>query len=354
VTPGSLHRWPLFSLAAAAIFIVSCNTQGVSNLLPEHARETLGGANSTSPPASPSAATAPQSSGSDSWLARLNYFRAMAGLNSVSDDTKMSAGDVMHARYLVKNNSGRPNPGLDMHLESSKNRWYTPEGYAAGRTSDVIPPNGIELTGQQAIDIWIEGPFHRFPILNPALKEVGFGVYSEDGETAIAMQIRKPGALDNPLVSPSHRSFINDESETPSDEGAPPRPIEFPPPNSRFPLASFSTGEWPNPLASCAGYQRPSGFPITLQLGSAEKPKLQSATLTSEGRTVESCAIDASSYRGDDQTMTYAGQASLENFGAIIVVPRERLHSGATYEVSIVADGKTYQWSFTIEGSSNR
>jgi uncharacterized protein YkwD len=350
-----LYRVQRILLATfATTFVASCTAQSASNLLPEHARAVLSGSENNTPAATPaSESTPPHASGSENWLARLNYFRAMAGLDPVADDTKMSAGDVMHARYLVKNYAGKPNPGLDAHLESSKNKWYTAEGYAAGRTSDVIPPSGMELTGQQAIDIWIEGPFHRFPILNPALKEAGFGVYREDGESAIAMQLRKPSAFENPLVSPSHRSFINDDSEAPSDDEAVARPIEFPPPNSSFPLASFSTREWPNPLASCPGYQNPTGFPITLQLGAQAEPKLQSAILTTEGRVVESCSFDASIYRGDDQTMTYAGQASLSSYGAIIVVPRERLHSGATYDVQIVADGKPYQWSFRIDNSSS-
>ncbi len=45
--------------------------------------------------------------------------------------------------------------------------------------------------------------------------------------------------------------------------------------------------------------------------------------LTSEGRIVESCAFDASSYRADDQTMTYAGEGTLQSYAAIVIVLRE-------------------------------
>src|SRR5579863_2459556 len=264
---------------AAAFFAFACNSQTASNLLPDHAREVLSGqpADAVSAANTPSAddASLPSSS-SDSWLARINYYRSMAGLDPVSQDSKMSAGDVKHARYMVKNYAGHTNLGLDMHREDKNNKWYTPEGFVAARTSDVIPPGSIELTDRQAIDLWVSGPFHRLPILNPALKEAGFGSYSEDGESAMALELRKPSALEDPnAASPTRRSFIRPDQtddEEPSDRNIQ-RIVEFPPANATVPLAAFDSGEWPNPLASCPGYQTPTGIPITLQLGGPVPPK---------------------------------------------------------------------------------
>ncbi len=239
-----------------------------------------------------------------------------------------------------------------MHLESSKKKWYTPEAYAAGPTSDLIPPNGIELTGQQAMDVWIEGSFHRFPILNPALKQVGFGAYTEDSKRAIAMQIRRPTALDNPLVTPSHRFVYPRPRRGPVRGSGIDSADRISVPELKLSLGSVPQRRVAKSACGMSRLSTPTGFPITLQLGGPAKPKVQSATLASDGRIVESCAFDASSYRGDDQTMTYAGQGSLENYGAIVIVPRQRLHSGASYQVSLVVDGKPYQWSFRIESSS--
>ena len=276
----------------------------------------------------------------------------MAGLEPVSRDSKMSDGDVKHARYMVKNFVGRTDLGLDMHHEDKRNQWYTAEGSIAGLTSDVIPPGGIELTDKQAIDLWVAGPFHRLPILNPALKEAGYGSYDEDGESAMALQLREPSALEHSTAfKPAPRSYImpaNRGDEDQSRDSAQ-RAVEFPPANATVSLAAFDSGEWPNPLASCPGYKAPTGIPITLQLGGPVPPKLQSATLTTDQQPLESCAFDASTYRGDDEIQTQTGRAVLENYGAIVLVPRARLHTGASYEVSIVADGKSYQWTFRVQ-----
>jgi uncharacterized protein YkwD len=341
----------------ALLFVSACNSQGVSNLLPDHAREVLNGqpAAATSASIAPSIDETPSTTpSSDGWLARINYYRAMAGLDPVAKNSKMSDGDVKHARYMVKNYVGRTDLGLDMHMESKNNQWYTAEGFIAGRTSDVIPPGGIELTDKQAIDLWVAGPFHRLPILNPSLKEAGFGSYSEDGESAIALQLREPTSLeDSTAFKPAPRSYIlppDRSREENESSGSITRVVEFPPANATVTLAAFDAGEWPNPLASCPGYKPPTGIPITLQLGGSVSPKVQSATLTTNGRPLESCSFDASNYRGDDEVQTVTGRGVLQNYGAIVLIPRARLHSGASYEVSIVADDKPYRWTFQVGG----
>ena len=356
----SMMLRPLNVVAALAAFaIAACNSQSAANLLPDHARAVLSG----QPDAAASVAITPSTDEAslaapspDSWLARINYYRAMAGLEPVSRDSKMSEGDVKHARYMVKNFVGRTDLGIDMHHEDKSNQWYTAEGSIAGLTSDVIPPGGIELTDKQAIDLWVSGPFHRLPILNPSLKEAGYGSYNEDGESAMAMQLREPSALEHSTAfKPAPRSYImpaNRGDEDQSNDVAQ-RAVEFPPANATVSLAAFDSGEWPNPLASCPGYKAPTGIPITLQLGKLHDdgsvaPKIEAAKLTSNQQPLESCAFDASTYRGDDDIQTQTGRAVLENFGAVVLIPRARLHTGASYEVSIVADGKSYQWTFQV------
>src|ERR1700688_86366 len=198
--------------ALAAVAIAACNSQGAANLLPDHAREVLSGqptpaASAAITPSTDEASFATHSS--DSWLGRIHYYRALAGLEQVAQDSKMSDGDVKHARYMVKNFVGRTDLGIDMHQEDKQNQWYTAEGSIAGLTSDVIPPGGIELTDKQAIDLWVSGPFHRLPILNPSLKEAGYGSYNEDGESAMALQLRKPTSLENSTAfKAAPRSYI--------------------------------------------------------------------------------------------------------------------------------------------------
>ena len=58
----------------------------------------------------------------------------MAELDPVAKNSKMCDGDVKHARYMVKNYVGRTDLGLDMHMESKSNQWFTAEGSIAGRS----------------------------------------------------------------------------------------------------------------------------------------------------------------------------------------------------------------------------
>src|SRR5260370_24375285 len=167
----------------------------------------------------------------------------------------------------------------------------------------------------------------------------------------MALQLREPSAFeDSTAFKPAPRSYIMPANRGDEDQSsdAAQRAVEFPPANATVPLAAFDSGEWPNPLASCPGYEAPTGIPITLQLGGSAPSKLHSATLTRNQQPLASCAFDASTYRGDDETQTQTGRAVLENYGAIVLIPRARLHSGASYEVSIGADGKTYQWTFQV------
>ena len=339
------HRIAL--TVALGVSLAACSG-GPSSILPEHAQRVLAGAPASSATPAPAVETAPEASTTE-WLARVNQFRTMAGLDPITASAAMSDADAKHARYLVKNYNGKA-PTLEMHSESQGNQWYSAQGYSAARTSDIIPPGSIELTDKQAIDLWIAGPFHRFPILNPTLTEAGFGSFDEDGVSAIAMQLRKPNALENPdAPSPTHRTFIREESSADTEaDTTNQRVVEFPPANSTFPLAAFSTGELPNPLASCPGYTAPTGFPITLQLGGPAAVKLDSGTITSDGQPIATCAFDATSYRGPDETQTYAGRSVLTAFGAVVLIPKARLHSGKTYNVSLVANGKPYNWTFTI------
>jgi len=87
--------------------------------------------------------------------ARVNYYRAMAKLPPIVDDSAISSAALNHARYLVKNGIG----GGDMVLEKGQLRFqapqdafrwedkgrpgYTDDGAAAGRNAAVIAAREI-------------------------------------------------------------------------------------------------------------------------------------------------------------------------------------------------------------------
>ena len=88
----------------------------------------------------------------------------------VEEKRAFSDGDFQHARYLVKNHMSGLGSGADMHSENPGNVWYSEEGLEAAKASDVIPPSPSSFDDDQAIDLWMSGPFHALPILDPELR----------------------------------------------------------------------------------------------------------------------------------------------------------------------------------------
>jgi hypothetical protein len=178
------------------------------------------------------------------------------------------------------------------------------------------------------IDRWIAGPFQRLAMLNPFLTGSAFGAASHDGCWVAALRLPPP-----------------------SDEEVKPYPhaIEFPPDGASVSL-DWVAIESPDPLTSCPGYQRPTGLPITLQLGRLVETKLSAHSLIEDGKPIEHCAFDAQSYLNPDPHGQEYARWSLRASSAVVIIPRAPLRPGSRYSVSIDASGATYAWSFTASG----
>ena len=113
-----------------------------------------------------------ENSSPGNWLAYLNLYRGMADLPPLSENTGWSLGSHHHARYTVKND-------VLEHGEDEDNSWYTPEGHAAARSGNIMASGNHEAGDDYAIDAWMQASFHAVAILDPALKQVGFGSYRE-------------------------------------------------------------------------------------------------------------------------------------------------------------------------------
>jgi len=271
---------------------------------------------------------------SDTWLGRLNQLRQSAGLLPVTEVDELSTGDANHAHYLVANNAAMIRSGKidsSIHDEDPAKPFFTPEGKTAGALSDVDgvytdPPETADSTW--AIEDWITAPFHRMWLLDPALRQIGYGQYCERGVCAAALNVRSG-------VDTKPASFA---------------PVMYPPNGATIHNGTFSTeqSEWPDPLATC-GYHTPTGVPITLQIGAMTSETIRQFSLTRNGAAVESCAFDASSYKSADQVAYQRVTKQLAHFAAIVMVPKEPLVPGATYAVKIVASGQTYSWWFAVE-----
>ncbi len=279
------------------------------------------------------------------WLARVNYYRAMVKLPPVVEDPESSKGDQAHTTYIVRNfhdSIEHDGLGAEMHDENSGKPGFTSQGLEAAKSSDmdvwsmhrVSKSPGGWGSPEWSIDGWMSLPFHRMPILNPRLTSAGFGLYCESEACAAGLNLLK--GSQGKMPPGAARSL----------------PIEFPPDGGSVAIRSFEN-EWPNPLTSCPHYDPPSGLAITLQLGNWIDTHLSQyslARVNPDGghSSVEACGIDSTSYSNPDAYSQDLGRNVLKSYGTVVVIPREPLDKGAKYAVSINANGKQYDWTFSI------
>ncbi len=265
------------------------------------------------------------------WLERVNYWRNLADLSSVSGAPELSAAAEKHARYLVKHALKGELEQLaagGAHTEDPEDPWYTPSGLAAAQNGDVTPPcKGCPLlSAAQRIDDFVAVPFHRLPILDPEVRKIGFGSYTEGGLQAALLYL--------PIPPAGSTKFS--------------KPIEFPPNGSTVSLAAYQS-EWPDPLASCPGYGTPAGVPITLTLGRWLLADVSTYAVKAGDKTLESCVFNASTYSNPNGAAQTRARDILKAYGTVVLIPRQPLASGQTYTISIRTNDQNYNWSFRVE-----
>jgi hypothetical protein len=220
------------------------------------------------------------------WLKTLNDYREMAGLAPVHEDPALSVGGFNHARYLVKNEGPLTKAatlGAELHTEDPAKPWYTAAGLRAARSGDVeqwwgtLP--GARPPAGWAIDEWMASTWHRLAILNPRLRQVGYGEFCENGACSAVLDILS--SLGQKVLVPARA----------------PQPIKFPAADATLHINSLGA-EWPDPLTACDGYSVPAGLPITMQLGAMIPARLSAYSLRRDtaSQILEACGFDAHSY----------------------------------------------------------
>ncbi|HLX38115.1 MAG TPA: CAP domain-containing protein [Candidatus Binataceae bacterium] len=275
------------------------------------------------------------------WLSRINMYRGMEELPALANDSALSEGAQGHAVYLIKNFSRGVRDGsassADIGSESSKKPFYTPGGHRVAPHSEVAFDSGEHQSQDASIDKWMQGPYHRMLLLNPALQRIGYGYYCEDGLCAQVLDI-EDGIARDPVE--------------PDKEVA----IEFPPANSTLSLSDLRHEE-PSPLESCPGYAFPVGLPITFEVGSFAGAKLVSYSIVKKddasAKPIEACGYDAYTYRNELRSRMSAVVGTLKAFSGVVVIPRRPLEPG-TYRATIVVNDREYSWPFTIAPSDER
>ena len=273
----------------------------------------------------PTATATPEAVAGPDWLNYLNLFRTEANLPPLTENSVLSRGAELHSLYMVKTDQ-------IMHSEDINQPWFTREGDMAARNGNLAASDWFDASDRWAINYWFSAPFHGLPIIDPHLQAVGFGLYRERlGSTLVAATLDiKQGRVDNdPTAS---------------------YPVYFPRDGGQTWVLDHKLFEYPQPLTSCPGYQRPSGPPIMLLLGNGNQtPNVTgSSFMQVEGNIpLLHCVFDETTYSNPSESAQRTGRFILAQRNAVILMPRQPLLVDRSYVVSITVNGTTHSWQFT-------
>ncbi len=276
------------------------------------------------------------------WLDRVNTYRRLAQLPDLTENPDWSFGARQHAVYMVK-------AGETSNFESMTSPWYTPDGAAAAPNSLLIGATSATFSDVQAVDYWFRSPFQTISILDPELRQTGYGSYREAGglmPMAAALDVRR-GYISG---VPAGVTF----------------PVKWPGSGQVVGLRTFAEfGETPDSFSfnncNTPGYSAATaGLPIILQVGSgsAAGPTVNRNSAPSVLRLGSSpqphCLITAVDLPVD----TAGTRDYLATRDALILIPKDPLMQGATYTVSITAtlsggSPTNYTWSFSVAANAN-
>jgi hypothetical protein len=248
---------------------------------------------------------------------RVAAFRSTLGLPAPAESAQLSQAAQAHAYFWLFNFDQAAVAGTKIHTEdpslpgafgADPAARAANFGYGGQRVAEVI--SHVYLAGA-AVDHWVDGFFHRYPLADPETVSAGFG---EAQVGALSIQVldlgQDPASRHDPVVYP-----VPDQSGVPF---------------------AFLGGEIPDP-APAATY--PTGYPITLQVGSGSELKVSSVEVIGpDGADLDGYALDSSN-----------AEMGANQWG---VLPRDPLTPGARYTVKLsgTIDGQAFDknWSFTV------
>jgi len=311
VIAGVLSTLELYSLPASssARNPITTSVQGVPRLIPH---------------------------GSD-WLAEINLYRTAAGLRPVTNNPSWDAGILDHLTYMIDTPlSLMTGPYESLHTENPASPYYTGAGAVAGASSDLEPGNPPGTTPVQAIDGWLEAPFHASAILQPSLGQVAFAYKSGNVGFKIAG------------FSVAGLNWTSGLNENPSATA----PVLFPGPDMTTNLTKYAP-ESPSPLETCGWSMNiPPGLPLIAQLTNTPSNQLKASLHWSGGSTVTSqngrlCVVDTNHYLADGSVYAPRG-SGFPDGNSVFLIPKSALQSG-TYTATISQPGlSNITWSFHV------
>jgi uncharacterized protein YkwD len=251
-------------------------------------------------------------------LARVNAYRAHAGLKPVELDGLLSRGCLAHARYLIINEGHPALQGLNAHDENLDLAGASEEGRSAGKASNIAVGDFEPIDG---VDAWMATLYHRVPILEPNLKTIGFGCARGRRQGWVAVMNVSSGRGEEPR----------------------PGPLFYPAPDQTgVPLSFPNGGEEPNPIPDDKTGR--AGFPITASFPHDKPLKNAIGKLTSSQGIETPCWFSAPEKPANPKEEARQGNT-------VCLIPKEPLAANATYHVRLQGQlgDKAWdkKWKFT-------
>ncbi|MBP8210757.1 MAG: hypothetical protein KAY11_14420 [Ilumatobacteraceae bacterium] len=251
------------------------------------------------------------------WLTTVNYYREMAGVAPVAEDTSMSPGAYNHSCYMLLNDIA--------HDEVPGAPGYTAAGDTAGNNGNVAVSSATSVTQRSFVELWMTGPFHAIGMLRPNLQRVGYG----QCENASTARWHSGATLDILRGLGQRRSLS--------------APILFPGNGTVTNLTKF-IAESPNPVQMCGWGTTGAGLPVIAMMpeGFSANP---TASMTGPSGPIETCVLSRHNTTGSAQSI-------LQGDNAAVVMPRSPLTAGV-YTVSVTTSARSVNWSFTVDPSAS-
>lgn len=167
-------------------------------------------------------------------------------------DAESSFACEAHASYVNNHRELAEMPGPEIHEENPAHADFSRRGQLAGG-GNIVTSNaerGAEFA-RETVDLWVGVPYHRFPMLEPNIKRLGYSFLTSSDFSVAVLDM-------NSLAEPY-------------DPATAPRFIVWPPPGATGIPSNFPSPESPNPLADQPENEQDvtkCGYPISLQLQS--------------------------------------------------------------------------------------
>lgn len=249
-------------------------------------------------------------------LDRVNTIRSQAGLPALVEAAPLAEAALAHAYFWLFNfghaavvdslvHSEDPTlPGAFGADPLARSKHF---GFAGARVAEVV---SHAFLPSAAVDHWVDAVVKRYPLTDPGTGSVGYG-QAQVG--ALAIQVLDLG----------------------QDQISRLDPVVYPVADQQGVPAAFLGNEVPDPAPNA---RYPTGYPITVQLGSGSALKIQTEELIDpKGQDLTGYVIDSS-----------GGQLQADQWA---VLPQDPL-AGGKYTMKLVGtiNGQAFQkeWSFTV------